>query len=132
MAYFGTNINESPVIAGVAGATIAGGAFKMVKISNGKVVLASVDGEPVLGVLPAQTPDLASGDDVTVQVSAIAKVMAGGEVAQGALVMTDANGKAVTATAAKYIVGIALEGAAAAGALINVLIKGGGYMPAGT
>lgn len=131
MAYFGTNINESPVIAGVTGAAIVGGAFKVVKFdTNGKVVLAGVAGEPVLGVLPAQTDDLASGDDVTVQVAAIGKVKAGAAVKKGALLMTDASGLAITATAAKYIFGIALEDAAASGALINVLIKGGGYLPA--
>jgi len=131
MAYFGTNINQSPVIAGVAGAAINGGAFKIVKFDgSGKIVPASVAGEPVLGILPAQTPDLVSGDDVTVQVAAIGKVMAGAAVTKGAQVMTDTSGRVVPATAAKYILGIALEPAAAAGAVINVLIRGSGYMPA--
>lgn len=128
--YFGSNINESPVIAGVAGAAIEGGAFKVVKFNSGKVVLAGVPGAPVLGILPAQTPDLAEGDDVTVQVAAIGKVKAGAAVAKGALLMTDENGLAVTAVPESYIFGIALESAAASGALIDVLIKGGGYAPA--
>jgi len=52
----------------------------------------------------------------------ISKVEAGAAVAANADVMTDANGRAVTATATNQIAGKALQAASAAGEIIEVLV----------
>lgn len=94
--------------------------------SSGQAVLASAAGQAVIGVL--QDKPSAADRPGCIMTHGITKVLAGGTVAAGALVATDAAGKAVTATKARtdtsdaggatdpliasYVVGIAKTGGA--------------------
>jgi len=124
--YNGTTINDSPVIVGESAAALSGKSFYAVKFdSYGKIALCSNEGEVVLGLLPAEEGDKAAGEDVTVQIKDIGLMVASGSISAGAEVMTDANGKAKTATAGKFIIGYALKAATAAGQVIPVQIAKG-------
>ena len=74
---------------------------------------------PVLGVSPR---DAEAGDTMAVECVGIALVEAGGAVAAGAKVASDANGCAVAGET--HPVGYAVTAADAAGELIAVLLKG--------
>lgn len=126
MTYFGTTINDSPVIAGESAAALTDKSFYAVKFdSYGKIAICSVEGENVLGILPAEEGNKAIGDSIAVQIKDIGLMVASGAIAAGAEVMTDANGKAKTATAGKFIIGYALKAATAAGEVIPVQISKG-------
>lgn len=90
--------------------------------SSGDVVIASTN-DHVLGIA---TDDPAAGPStsVSVQYEGVAKVLAGGAVALYDLVSCDSTGRVVTAAAPgvsdKWLVGVALEPATAAGDLIAV------------
>ena len=86
------------------------------------VVVASVAGQKVLGVL--QNKPIA-GQTANVMLYGITKAIAGGTVTQGDLVTTDANGKVVTAATGNFILGRALESAAAGGVFSVLLLPGG-------
>ena len=77
------------------------------------------------------SPTIAAGADVTVQVKDIGLWKTGAAVKAGAELMADATGKAVTATAGKFILAVALEAATAADQIIQVQICKAGYKPAG-
>lgn len=129
MAYFGTTINDSPVIAGVAASDMTGAEFLAVKFNeNGKIVKASTAGEKALGLLGAADGDKKTGDTVTVQIKECALWKLGATVTAGAELATDASGKAVTATAGNYVLAIALE-AGEADSVIKVQIVKSGYIP---
>lgn len=82
------------------GANLTGKLFHFVKLdSNGRVVLAGA-GELIYGVIVEEPKGTAVGKYVTVQTEGIAKVEANGNIASGALVASDGNGKAVTASGA--------------------------------
>ena len=86
-------------------------------------------GAEAVGLIIAESEAaIASGDDVTVQVKDIGLWIAGAAVNAGAMLMSDANGKAVTATAGKFILAQALEAATAAGQAIHVQIIKAGYV----
>lgn len=93
----------------------AGGAitkFRIVKLSaDDTVVQAAAAADAVLGVLGEI--DAASGDHVDVVMAGIAEVEYGGSVTRGALLTSDADGKAVAAAPAagvnNRIIGTALE-----------------------
>jgi hypothetical protein len=127
--YLGTSINESPVIAGVAGAAITGADFLAVKFSAGKIVPCSVAGELAYGVIIPGTGDVAIGDDVTVQRKDIGLAKAGGVVAVGDELTVTAAGKVVKAIATNYVLGYALQ-AGADGTIIKIEITKSGYKPA--
>ena len=76
-------------------------------------------GEAVLGVAPY---DVANGDTAAVDVVGIAVVEAGGAIAAGVEVGSDAPGCAVTGEA--KAAGTALTAASGAGETIRVLLKG--------
>lgn len=121
--YFGTTINDSPVIVGKATAKLEDAEFLAVKFdSTGGIVKASTAGENCLGLLPAEQGNIAAGDDVTVQIKECGLWKTGAAVAAGAELAVDANGKCKTATAGQFILAIALEAAAAADAVIKVQI----------
>lgn len=104
----------------VAGADLTGSQYLFVVVdSNAKVVVAG-DGVAVDGVLQ-NNPD--SDQAATVHgVGSVSKVKAGAIVAKGALVGSDAAGKAVAATSGEYIAGRALTAAGAADEVISVWI----------
>lgn len=132
MSYLGTTINDSPIYVGKNAADLEGKAFHAVKFdSNGEIALCSTEGEAVLGLLPAEAGTKAAGDDIAVQIKDIGLMVASGAIAAGAEVMTDANGKAKTATAGNFIIGYALKAATAAGDVIPVQIQKG-VMPGGS
>ena len=130
MSYFGTTINDSPVIAGVAAAALSGAEFLAVKFdSSGKIAKASVAGEIVLGLLGAEEGDRAAGGTVSVQIKDGGLWKASGPIAAGKELTTDANGKCKEAGAGDYVLAIALESAAADGDVIKVQIVKAGYKP---
>lgn len=125
----GTTINDSPVIVGKATAALSGAEFLAVKFdTSGGIVKASTAGEATLGLLPAEQGNIAAGDDVTVQIKECGLWKAGAAVAAGALLTTDANGKAKTAAAGNFILAVALEAASAADEVIKVQICKAGYV----
>ena len=111
MAYFGISINESPVLAEQVGAEIKGGSGKAVKYSAGKVVLAGA-GEAICGVLIMQTPDVAAGEEVTIQIKDIGMVAAGGTFVKGDALEAGANGTFVKASNGKVCARALEDGAA--------------------
>jgi hypothetical protein len=100
---------------------IAAGAVtqrRFVKVSGAQ---ATVQGEKVLGVSKYTAPDQG---DLALDVLGSSVVEAGAAVAADADVITDADGRAITATGAagERIVGRALSVASAAGAAIEILL----------
>ena len=88
MSYYGTPINESPTIVIQAGAAITAPAFLAIK-ADGTVAGA---GEHALGIAhPCNDAAVASGDDLTIQIKDIGTWIAGGAVAKGAELASDAN-----------------------------------------
>lgn len=127
--FIGTSINESPVIAAKAAAAIEAGAMLAVTMGATGVSKATA-GAAAVGLLIAETDTVAAGDDVTVQVKDIGLWKTGAAVTAGALLASDANGKAITATSGKFIVAQALEAATAADQVIHVQIIKAGYAQA--
>ena len=128
--FIGTSINESAVISAKAGAAISNGAMLAAAMgSTGTVSVVGTAGAEAVGlIIPETDATIASGDDVTVQVKDIGLWIAGAAVNAGAMLMSDANGKAVTATAGKFVLAQALEAASAAGQVIHVQIIKAGYV----
>ena len=125
MNYLGTSMHDA-VFTGESAAALKDKAFHAVKFDNdGNVALCDTEGEVVLGVLPAEEGNKAKGDTITVQIKDIALIVAGGEIAAGAAVTTDANGKAKAATAGNFIIGYAMKAATGAGKVIPVQIAKG-------
>lgn len=73
-----------------------------------------------LGV--ARAPAAAAGELVPADVLGVAIVEAGAAVAAGATVKSDASGRAITWATSGAKVGLALDAAGAAGAMIRVLL----------
>ncbi len=129
--YLGTSINDSAVITAKANAAINNGDFLAAKFSNGKIVKCSVAGENAMGLIMPGQEAIAAGGDVNIQIKEIGLWKTGAAVAAGAEVTTNADGKAITATAGAFILGIALEEAVAADAVIKVQIVKAGYKSGG-
>lgn len=128
--YFGTSINESPTIVLPAGAKLENARGTALAISGGKVVKPTA-GAHVIGLSVIETEEtVEAGRDVDIQIKDIGKWVAGGEIAAGTELATDADGKAVAAGAGDFIVGVALSSAAKAGTWIKVQIIKAGYKPA--
>ena len=127
--YNGTTINDSATIVGAASAAINGGEFLAAKFSSGKIATCGTAGEHVLGIIIPGQDSIAADADVAVQIKDIGRWKAGAAVAVGAELATDANGKAVTATAGSFIFAIALKAATAANQIIQVQIVKAGYKP---
>jgi len=114
-------------IAESADADLSTHKYKLVKMTATGVALASVLNERVLGVL-TNKPN-AAGKSAEVQVAGVAKAMAGAAIARGDFVKVDATGRLIPQTAEAagvqvYVVGQALEAAAAAGDLVAVKLQG--------
>lgn len=85
--------------------------------SSGKLILPSVAGQTVIGVI---TEGAAAGKPATYQNGGIAKVIAGEAIDSGEEIMTNDVGLAVVATGAGSVVaGVALTAAAAAGEMVE-------------
>jgi hypothetical protein len=95
--------------------------FKFVNVDgNGRAALGGA-GTRAVGVL--QDKPNALGKVGTIMLSGISKVVAGAAVTVGADVMSDASGRAVTATATNRRLGVALATAGGAGEIIPVLLR---------
>ena len=123
----GTAINPSPTVTFEAGADLSNARYCALALSGGKLVLPAA-GANVLGIAIGETDELVkTGEDVDVQIKDIGKWAAGEAISAGDELATDAAGKAVKATSGKFIVGIALTAASAAGTLVQVQIAKMGY-----
>ena len=107
----------------IAGEDLSSAQFKFVTLeSDGQVDLADSAGENCIGVL---INDPAAAEAATVVMSGKVMVTAGGTIAAGAAVATDASGDAVTASTGNIVMGYATE-AGVDGQIIAIeLIQGG-------
>lgn len=128
--YFGTTINESPTIVLPAGAKIEAAQGKAVIISDGTAKLATA-GANAIGLIPlSEDEEIAQGNDVTIQVKDIGAWVAGGKIAVGDELTSDASGQAVKVADGNFITAIALTAADKAGTIIRVQLIKAGYKPA--
>ncbi len=107
----------------IAGEDLSSSQFKFVTLeSDGKVDLADSAGERAIGVL---INDPEADEAATVVVSGKVMVTAGGTIAAGAQIQTDASGDALTAAAGDVVLGYALEAAVDGQVMAIELIQGG-------
>jgi hypothetical protein len=107
----------------IAGEDLSSSQFKFVTLeSDGQVDLADSAGENCMGVV---INDPASGGEATVVVSGKTVVTAGGTIAAGASIATDASGDAVTASTGNIVMGYALEAGVDGQVIAVELIQGG-------
>ncbi len=103
--------------------------FVKAAATEGQVDLCDAATDRPLGV--TQQSAAAQGDAAPVDVLGVIKVEAGAAVAFGAVVGTDASGRAVAkSTAGDFIAGTALEAAGAAGDIIAVMLTPNGVVHA--
>lgn len=88
--------------------------------SNGQLTVSNSAGESVFGVL--QNNPNAEGRAGNVMKDGVSKVVAGAAIAVGALVQTNASGRAITAASADFVVGRALDAVGADGELISIAL----------
>ncbi len=120
MAFEGPQIRIPGLKAG-ADLSAASNQFKFVKLdANGDVVLASVAGEAVVGVLQ-NTP--ASGAEAIVAAAGVTKLQADGALNEGDKLATSADGQALAALGTHNVVGQALTASGAAGEVIAALVN---------
>ena len=132
MSFMNHAINNSATIVGQAASALTAPALLAVKFdANGKLVLPSA-GDPCMGIVIADTEDVAAGADVHVQIKDIGLWKTGAAVARGAELTANASGKAITATSGAFILAIALEAASAADEIIQVQIVKAGYKSGGS
>lgn len=129
VTFIGSTINESATVTFKAKEKLEGVQGIALALSEGKLALPTA-GANVMG-LSLFTNDAAAdaGSSLTIQVKDIGKWIAGGTIAAGDELATDAAGKAVKATDGQFIVGIALSAAAAAGTVVSVQLTKSGYKP---
>lgn len=111
--YITNQINESATIVEKAGAAIEDVRGLAMKYnSSGDVVPASTAGELIIGVgIITNAEHITVGEDVDIQIKDIGLVKAGGTIAKGAEIMAGSDGRSITATTGKFVIGIALEDA---------------------
>ena len=129
MAYIGTIVNESPLMALTAAEDITTCAFLAAKLDSSGITVAGAGDVPIGIMLPEQE-NIESGDTISVKVKDICRWTASAAIAAGAAVAAAADGKCRTAVAEDFIMGYALEAAAGAGVPILVQITKSGYVPA--
>lgn len=107
-----------------AGEDLSAAQFHFVTLeSDGKVDLADSAGENCYGIL-LNKPD-AADKAATVAISGRCLVEAGGTVAAGAALQTNATGEAITAATGDYVMGYALEAGVDGQIIAMELIQGG-------
>jgi len=116
---------ETPVLdfTLIAAADLSGSQFFLVDVDGsgagnvaGKAAL-SLSGASALGVVQNKP---SSGQATQIRTEGITKVVAGAAFASGALVMSDANGRAIAVTAGSYAIGKALTAATALGDVVTI------------
>ncbi|CAB5220378.1 Bacteriophage VT1-Sakai, H0018 [uncultured Caudovirales phage] len=96
----------------VASGDLSANQYKVVKLdSNGRSTLAGASDLAQIGI--QQDKPTALGQPSSVRMAGISKALAGGTIAIGDRVTSDANGKVITATTGKQVIGIALAAAVA-------------------
>lgn len=130
--YHGVQINQSPTIVEKAGADIDDVRNLIMKYdTNGNVVLATAGTDKPVGIalIEAGYNDMsgndagkvATGDNVDILVKDMGVVLAGATIKKGNEITAGAGGKAAVAASGNYVLGIALEDAAA-GEYLNIQI----------
>lgn len=111
------NVNQK--ITMIAGADLSNNIYNLVKLGTTEdtIVLAGSD-DRVIGVLDNKPK---SDEQASVIISGTAKVKAGGTIAYGDYVVSNASGQAIKRTTESNVVGIALE-AGASGDIIEILL----------
>lgn len=131
--YVGVQINQSATIVEKAGAAINDVRNLIMKYdANGDVVLATAGTDKPVGIAlieaglnditGAEAGKVAVGDPVDILVKDMGVVLAGAEIKKGDEITAGANGMAAVAASGNYVLGIALD-AAAAGEYLNVQIS---------
>lgn len=125
-----SKIHGHQLDSGVASADLSDKLFYFcVRGANGAVNLPSAAGAAVSGIITEAAVSGRPVTFVTIASGAIANVVAGGTVAVGDKIATDANGKAVKAVATNTVVGVARKGGAA-GAVLEVYLDNAGILAA--
>lgn len=96
--------------------------------SDGEVILA-VAGDAALGVNLENAEEDETTGAVTISGEKV-EIAIGAAVAAGALLTSDAQGRAVTATTGNAVNGIALQAGTAAGQLVSMLFRPNGVVTA--
>lgn len=127
-------MNRELVKAFNAGGAIASNTLVKFGSDDDTVVAAAAASDSVIGAVGlVAAPGLGavSGDRVDVQIDGIADVKAGAAVTRGALLIADASGRVITATATTgsnvRTVGVALASATAANDIIPVQLAPGSF-----
>ena len=114
-------IDPTPTIVGEAAADMAAPALLAMKFdANGKLALPAA-GDVCIGVVLATAGPVVADGRIDIQIKDIGYWLAGATVSKGALLMADATGKAVTASAGANAFAVALENGSA-GLPVKVLI----------
>jgi hypothetical protein len=112
----------------IAGEDLSSAQFKFVTLeSDGFVDLADSAGENCIGVLLNNPP---AAGAATVCISGKVMITAGGTIAAGAALQTDASGDAITAASGDVVMGYALEAGVDGQIIAMELIQGGNIVPA--
>jgi hypothetical protein len=106
-----------------AGSDLSSSQFLLVAMASDGQVDACGNGARALGVL--QDDPAAAGRAGTVCIGGRTKVKAGAAVAVGALIGSDAAGKAVTAASGDVVLGVAMSAASADGEIISMVFAPG-------
>lgn len=106
----------------VAAADLSAEQYKAVKVTAAMSVnLATVAGEPIIGILQNK-PTV--GQPADIMVVGVSKVRSGAAIAAGALLMAGSDGRIITAASAgSEVIGVALEAATAADQYITAHIN---------
>lgn len=130
-----TKQRPDTVDSGLTGAVLTGHEYRFVVRSgaatgNATFIKPTAEGVRCDGVLmpigEGKTV-IASGDEVAVATAGVLEVEAGAAFNAGSPLMTDSVGRAIAATATKYITAIAREAASGAGHLVSVEKYGNEY-----
>lgn len=106
-----------------AGATVAANRIVKPGADNTKVVVGAAATDKLIGI--SDNLGAASGETLDVILDGIALVKAGGNIAMGDLITSDATGQAVvTTTASNRVIGVAMEDGVS-GDLVGVRIAPG-------
>ena len=98
--------------------------FRFVAYSGGMLVVrAGAGGTDALGVLQDNPDGDAVEQAADVMSEGVSKVVAGGTIADGAFVTSDAEGRAVTAVGGNLVLGRVIEGVTNAGELATIAIN---------
>lgn len=130
--YTGYQINDTPTWQGEAAAAIEDVRCKAVKYdADGKIVVCSTAGEAPIGIAVITNGDngtIAPGGQVDFQIKEIGLAMAGGAIKIGDELAVTTDGTMAPAAAGNFILGTAME-TAAAGDFFFMQINKLGYKP---